>query len=357
MLGGLLLLLLLGQSCSAVRGSSSGPGLSLSSDRDGGDQNSGDGERAAVPEKPYAAIPPPEGSEPLRDRDSIADRAPQYGGDPGAPELPAGRMLVRGAEDPSDGPLKDNRLVAFYGTPLSGYMGILGELPPEQMMRQLKQQTKAYSAADPERPAVPTIELIASVAQRNPGPEGLYVQPTPEKEIRRYSRLARDNDALLLLDVQLGRDDLMNEVRRLEPFLKQPHVHLAIDTEYSVNAGEVPGINLGTVAGSDVQRAVSYVHRLVERENGPDKLVLVHQFETGIVYGKRNIEPTENVQVALNADGFGGAAAKLSKYDILVRQQPIQYGGFKLFYRQDHPVLSPEEVLQLEPAPAIVNYQ
>ena len=370
-----LLILMLAQSCSAWSG---GSGLSLSSgnyeaneaspDDDGraggrggnGLWGIGGGETGdpAEPEKPYAAIPPPEGSEPLRDLPGTAGETPQYGGVAGGgDELPVGRMLVRGAEDPSDGPLKDNRLVAFYGTPLSGYMGILGELPPEQMMRQLKKQTRAYSAADPERPAVPTIELIASVAQRDPGPEGLYVQHTPEKEIRRYSRLARENDALLLLDVQLGRDDLMNEVRRLEPFLKQPHVHLAIDTEYSVGPGQVPGVNLGTVAGSDIQRAVRYMDRLVEREGLPDKLVLVHQFETGIVYGKQNIEPTDNVQVALNADGFGGAAAKLSKYDILVSQQPIQYGGFKLFYRQDYPILSPEEVLQLKPAPSIVNYQ
>lgn len=236
-------------------------------------------------------------------------------------------------------------------------MGVLGELPPGELIRRLEEQARSYSAADPGRPAVPTIELIASVAQRKPGPEGLYVQATPEREIRRYSRLARRHDALLLLDVQLGRDDLMNEVRRLEPFLRQPHVHLAIDTEYSVGPGQVPGVDLGTVARAGVQRAVRYVHRLVEREDIPDKLVLVHQFETGIVYGKQRIEPTDNVQVALNADGFGRAAGKISKYDTLVRRQPIQYGGLKVFYRQDYPVLSPEEVLQLEPAPAVVNYQ
>lgn len=323
----------------------------------GGDSGkSEEEEEAKEPEKPYEAIPPPEGAEPLRDRSESNGGSAQYGGDP-ASDLPAGRMLVRGAEDPSNGPLQDNRLVTYYGTPLSGYMGILGELPPEQMMSQLKEQTRAYSEADPERPAVPTIELIASVAQRNPGPDGLYVQQTPVEEIRRYSKLARENDALLLLDVQLGRDDLMNEVKKLEPFLKQEHVHLAIDTEYSVGPGQVPGIDLGTIAGSDIQRAVRYMDRLVEKENIPDKLVLVHQFATGIVYGKQNIQPTDDVEVALNADGFGGPAAKLSKYDILVSQPPIQYGGFKLFYRQDYPLLSPEEVLQLDPAPAVVNYQ
>jgi hypothetical protein len=43
------------------------------------------------------------------------------------------------------------------------------------------------------------------------------------------------------------------------------------------------------------------------------------------------IEPTENVQVVLNADGFGLAEEKTTKYDTLVGEELIQYGGFKLF--------------------------
>lgn len=308
----------------------------LTSFDDGPSTSHSPGGEQANAEKPFAAIPPPE------DAEAAAG---------------AGPTLVGGAEDSSDGPLAENRLVAFYGHPYSAQMGILGELAPEQLMRRLKEQTRAYSAADPARPAVPTIELIASVAQRAPGPEGLHIAHTPEKEIRKYSRLAKSNDALLLLDVQLGGDDLMNEVKRLEPFLKQEHVHLAIDTEYAVGPGQVPGVDLGTVEGSDIQRAVLYMDRLVEEEDIPDKLVLVHQFETGIVTGKQNIEPTDDVQVALNADGFGKPAAKLSKYDHLVRQQPIQYGGFKLFYNQDYPLLAPAEALDQSPAPAVINYQ
>ena len=200
----ILLVLALVQSCGVGPGLSSGDsGLSLSSGSSGPDGQNDEGGDSGNPEeteKPYAAIPPPKGSKPLRDQPEIAGGGPPYNKAlEGQEGLPAGRMLVRGVEDPSDGPLKDNRLVTYYGTPLSGYMGILGELPPGQMMRQLKKQTRAYSAADPERPAVPTVELIASVAQRNPGPDGLYLQPTPEKEIRRYSRLAEDFAKLLPL--------------------------------------------------------------------------------------------------------------------------------------------------------------
>ena len=305
---------------------------------------------AQQPEKPYAAIPPPPDAEPLRAKQSTESTTTKR-------SVEVGRALAAGKRDRSGGPLKDHRMVAFYGTPISDQMGILGEYEPQELMRRLKKQTREYSAADPRRPAIPTIELIASVAQRDPGPEGLHVAPTPKEEIERYADLADEHDALLLLDVQLGGDSVMNEVKRLEPFLKRDNVHLAIDTEYSVEPGQVPGIDLGTVDGSDIQRAVRYMDRLAQENDLPPKVVVVHQFESGIVTNKQLIKPTDNVEVALNADGFGAPADKLAKYRVLVRQDPIQYGGFKLFYRQDDPLLSPERVVRMDPAPAVVNYQ
>jgi hypothetical protein len=271
---------------------------------------------------------------------------------------PTQEVLVDGAEDTSDGPLKENRLVTYYGNPRSAAMGVLGEFAdPEAMMERLIQQTAAYSAADPERPAVPTIELIASTAQREPGPEGEYLGRLSAEEIEQYAQLAEENGALLLLDVQLGRSTLATEIETLRPFLKRPYVHLAIDTEYYVAEGQVPGVDLGGVDGTEILQAVETLTQLVEEEGIPDKVVVVHQFESGIVRRKELVQPTSNVEVVLNADGFGAPENKISKYDILVSGEPIQYGGFKLFYTQDIGVLSPEQVLQLDPAPVVVNYQ
>ncbi len=338
------------------------------------------------PEKPFAAIPAPDGAKPLSDNleggggvDMFALQDPQAGGavqdqyeDTGAEKttnsepkdseaerrsVPVGEMVLSDKQDESDGPLKENRLVAYYGHPSTGLMGILGEYQPDELMDRLKEQTAEYSRLDPDRPAVPAIELIASVAQPVPGSDGLYVTQTPKKDVQTYVDLTKKNDALLLLDVQLGRATVMQEVKLLEPYLKLPNVHLAIDTEYSVEDGEVPGQDLGEVDGPEIQEAVEYLDDLVERENIPDKLLMVHQFEDGIVTNKQVIKPTKNVQVALHADGFGGADAKAVKYELLVRDQPIQYGGFKVFYKQDEPVLEPRDVLRLDPAPAVVTYQ
>ena len=271
--------------------------------------------------------------------------------------VPLGQTLLKDKQDESNGPLKDHRLVAYYGTPQSENMGILGEYEPEEMMKKLKKQTKAYSDLDPARPAIPTIELIATVAQRTPGKEGLYITPPNKKVIERYSKLAKENDAILMLDVQLGRADVMHAVKEIAPFLKEEHVHLAIDTEYSVEEGQIPGEDLGHVEGADIQEAVEYVDKLVEKNNLPDKMVLVHQFGNGIVKNKEKIKPTKNVQVPLNYDGFGDEAIKLNAYGTIVKDQPIQYGGFKVFHKNDKPVLQPKDVLKLDPAPAIVNYQ
>ena len=270
---------------------------------------------------------------------------------------PSDEALVDGAEDFSDGPLKENRLVAYYGNPREAAMGVLGETDPETMMANLKEQTAAYSAADPGRPAVPTIELIASTAQRDPGEDGTFISRLPPEEIEEYATLAEENGALLLLDVQLGRSTVADEIEALRPFLERPYVHLAIDTEYYVREGEIPGVDLGGVDGAEIQGAVEALDRLVEEAGIPDKVLVVHQFESGIVTNKQLVEPTENVEVVLNADGFGPVEDKIEKYDVLVGEEPIQYGGFKLFYTQDPILLSPEQVLELDPAPVVVNYQ
>ena len=109
---------------------------------------------------------------------------------------------------------------------------------PEAMMEQLIQQTAAYSAADPARPAVPTIELIASTAQRDSGEDGTYLNRLPAEEIEEYARLAEKHRALLLLDVQLGQSTIAGEIETLRPFLERPYVHLAID----VNVSKVVGL-------------------------------------------------------------------------------------------------------------------
>lgn len=266
--------------------------------------------------------------------------------------------LAAGATDATGGPLARGRMVSYYGHPLSGAMGALGQFEPEAMVRELKEQTEAYTKADPDRPAIPTIELIASVAQPTPGPDGLYLTPTETFWIDKYAKLAEENDCLLLLDIQIGYSTIADEVERLMPYLEQPNVHLAIDTEYDMIPPAIPAQEIGSSPGEDIMQAARTLSRLVEEKNLPPKVLIIHQFQDGMIQDKEMLRPVPNVEMVLHADGFGTPFQKFEKYDALVRDEPIQYGGFKLFYDQDTPLLSPEQVLdRLEPNPAVLSYQ
>ncbi|TCP23402.1 hypothetical protein EV207_1321 [Scopulibacillus darangshiensis] len=312
-------------------------------------------------EKPFKPMMPSKDAKPLKENYSqeAISKMPRLEAHGHSRErsVPFGQTLLKGTEDKSNGPLKKYRLVAFYGQPNSTQMGILGEKTPEALMKQLKEQAQAYSDADPAHPAIPTIELITTIAQRNPGPDGLYFHRTSEQDIREYAELAKKNGALLLLDVQLGRDNVLHQVKLLEPYLKLPYVHLAIDTEFHVKEGQVPGVDLGHVDGREIDKAIQYVSDLAKKNHLPDKIVVVHQFKGEILANKKAIKPRDNVEVALNYDGFGPPGSKMASYQGLVRNEPIQYGGFKLFFKNDKPLLTPKEVLKLDPAPAIIDYQ
>ncbi|MGG1629524.1 hypothetical protein [Rossellomorea sp. NRS-1567] len=313
-------------------------------------------------DQPFKPLEPSEGAVPLdkslskKEQQKTPEMQAALGGNPER-SVPAGETLAKGVKDSSNGPLKDHRLVAYYGTPDSENMGILGELEPEEYMKKLKEQTQAYSDADPDRPAVPTIELITTMAQSEPGPDGDYVRMTSEENIEEYVELAEKHDALVLLDIQLGTDTVMEQVKMVEKWLMHPHVHLAIDTEFHVAEGEKPGEDLGQVDGKEIQKAVEYVSELTEKNNLPDKLVLVHQFTSDVLTNKEAIQPTDNVEVAINFDGWGASADKQALYGKYIRNEPKQYGAFKIFYDKDVPVMEPEDVLKMEPSPAIINYQ
>ncbi len=266
--------------------------------------------------------------------------------------------LAAGATDATGGPLARGRMVSYYGHPLSGAMGALGQLEPEAMVRELKEQAEAYNKVDPDRPAVPTIELIASVAQPAPGPDGLYLTKTEPDLIEQYAKLARENDCLLLLDVQIGYSTIADEVEAIMPYLERDYVHLAIDTEYDMIPPAIPAQEIGTSRATEIMAAARTLSKLVEEKDLPPKVLVIHQFQDGMIQNKQILKPVPNVEMVLHADGFGTPEQKFVKYDALVRDQPIQYGGFKLFYDQDAPLLSPKQVLdRLEPNPAVISYQ
>jgi len=253
--------------------------------------------------------------------------------------------------------LPARRIVSYYGNPLSSGMGVLGEQSPEKMFPRLRAQAEAYKSADKERSVTPALELVAVVAQGQPGPDGLYRLRMETELIEQVAGWADEHGFLLILDVQIGRGNVDDEVNWLLPFLKRPNVHLALDPEFAMPRNQVPGQRVGTMDAAAINGAQRTLADLVESEKLPPKLLVVHRFTEEMVTSHQKIATDPRVQVVMVMDGFGTPSIKSRQYDSLISEQRVQYTGFKLFYRHDQPLMTPEQVLLLDPPPDLVIYQ
>jgi hypothetical protein len=108
---------------------------------------------------------------------------------------------------------------------------------------------------------------------------------------------------------------------------------------------------------ADVNAAVEFLDSLVRAGGLPSKVLIVHQFTLGMLPDKAAVRDRPSVDVVLDMDGFGPPALKRATWKAIQRQRPLEYSGVKLFYRQDEGLLSPAEVMGLEPTPSVVVYQ
>jgi hypothetical protein len=250
-----------------------------------------------------------------------------------------------------------SRVVTYYGNPLSKKMGILGELPPEQMMAGLEREAAAWRKADPLTTVRPGLELVATVASNTPGPSGYFRTRMPDALIAKVVGWARSRGWLIILDIQVGHSDAKDEIERLRPFLESPDVHLALDPEFDMQPGIVPGRRIGTTDAKSVNKAIALLASMIEKKRLPPKLLLVHRFTEGMLTNARAVKLDPRVQVVMVMDGYGSPAFKRTAYRIAIRKEPVEYAGLKLFYKNDKPQMTPKEALSLTPGPSVIIYQ
>jgi hypothetical protein len=258
---------------------------------------------------------------------------------------------------PQEAILPGHRVLSYYGFPGNPLMGILGEYEMEELYQRLLDQAAEYEAADPSRPIKPAFEVIAAVAQRDPMDNGKYIEYTDDPIIQQYVDFTAARDMLLILDVQFGLSSTEEQINAVRKWLVYPHVHLALDPEFMVKPGEQPGVHLGSIDGPDVTYAQETLAELAREEGIPPKILIVHQFNTYMITNKEVIQPVDGVQLVIDADGWGPPGAKQESYAVVITEQPIEFHGVKLFYRQDEPLMSAADVLALNPVPDLVIYQ
>ena len=254
------------------------------------------------------------------------------------------------------------RVVAYYGNLYSKKMGILGEYPEDEVLRRLSVEVEKWERADPETPVQPALHYIVTTAQESKGEDGKYRLRMPTKEIDKVLAMAKKSNSIVFLDVQVGLSNLRAELPLLEDYLKLPQVHLGIDPEFSMKTGARPGTVIGALDAMDINYTTNYLAKLVQANNLPPKILVVHRFTQPMVTNYKLIKPLPEVQIVIDMDGWGAPAKKIDSYRGFVASEPVQFTGFKLFYKNDlkqapNRLMTPTELLALKPQPIYIQYQ
>lgn len=253
-------------------------------------------------------------------------------------------------------PLRGRILVGLYGTPLGRGLGILGTTSATDTVTLAREQAAAYQVLLTDTTVMPFFHMVTTIADPLPGEDGDYNHRVPTATIQLWIDVARAHDLLLVLDIQPAHGSLPVELDYVAPFLRQRGVHLAVDPEFMMPSGAIPGERLGRMDGDSVNLVQAW---LTERawESGERKLLIIHQFDDLMFEGKERIKSYRLVELIGDADGFGGPSAKIADHLQYAEEPGFEYGGFKLFYDYDVPLMSPAEVLRLHPRPVFVVYQ
>ena len=274
-----------------------------------------------------------------------------------------GRWPIKDQPYPNEGAiLPFHRIIAYYGNLYSKKMGALGEYPPKELWQKLNVELAAWKKADPTTPVIPAIHYIAVVASGTPGKDGKYRTRMPSHQIDSALAIAKMGNAIVFLDIQVALSNVQTEVPQLEKYLKMPQVHLGIDPEFSMKEGHKPGKKIGTMNEIDINFCTEYLAKLVKDNNLTPKILVVHRFTQGMVRNHKSIKLRPEVQIVMNMDGWGEPILKRSTYKLYIYKEPVQFTGFKIFYKNDlkkapHTLMTPDDLMKLKPQPIYIQYQ
>jgi len=265
-----------------------------------------------------------------------------------------------GAELPGGGQrfFPDRRFVALYGAPGTSALGVLGEQDVAATVQRAADTAASYQATS-DRPVVPMLELIATVAAGDAGPDGDYSNELDPERLRPYVEAAAAAGQYVVLDLQPGRTDFLAQARRYESLLTEPNVGLALDPEWRLAPDQVPLRQIGGVDAAEVNAVSTWLADLVEAHALPPKLFVLHQFRSSMLRDRAAIDLSRpELTTLVHVDGQGSQPDKQATWRALHDGAPEVAWGWKNFFDEDEPMLTPEQTMtEVSPVPDLVTYQ
>lgn len=266
-----------------------------------------------------------------------------------APELPGGGQTV----------FPGRRMVALYGHPSGGSLGVLGEQGMGETITRAGETAAQYQPYSSE-PVVPALEIITTVASSGPGADGDYSEETAAEDLLPWIEAAGEAGIYVVLDLQPGYSTFLNQALRYEELLKYPHVGLALDAEWRLAPGQRHLEQIGSVDAAEINEVSAWLADLTQENVLPQKLFMLHQFNLSMIRNRDQLNVSHSeLAVSLHADGHGTPGQKLDTWNALRDGlQPEIWPGWKNFYDEDTPTLTPEQTFtQIEPMPWFISYQ
>jgi hypothetical protein len=250
------------------------------------------------------------------------------------------------------------RLVALYGNPEAPSLGVLGHQDLPASIARAKEMASEYRPLS-SVPVVPAFEIIASVAEGSPGPDGSYSYETPIAQLQPWVRAATKAGLYVVLDLQPGRASLLQQAKDYQSLLALPNVGLALDPEWKLLPGERPLKQIGHVDITEVNSVIGWLAALTARDKLPQKLLVLHQFLLSMIIGEQDLDTShDDLSILIHMDGQGSPGNKQATWNAVTATAPPRvFFGWKNFYVMDHPMLSPGETMTKLPAPVMISYQ
>ena len=254
-------------------------------------------------------------------------------------------------------PFPGHLMVGLYGTPGGRGLGILGRADVNRTISATLFRAAAYQAALPDVRVIPAFHMVTTIADDYPGEDGTYSHRVSTSTLQLWIDTAQANGVWSVLDLQPGHGAIADELAYVEPYLREPTVHLALDPEFVMSdTTHIPGTDLGHITGAQLNEVQAWLNEIAA-QTGERKLFIVHQFNDRMMSGKDALIDYPYVDLIWDADGFGPPSPKIDDYRQYAAEPGFEHGAIKIFYQYDLPLMTPAQVLGLEPRPVFVIYQ